>query len=84
MRLEEAVDKYKKELSFFAFDPTGSFDYKLTAKSYNLGLFIGPEGGFTSKELDFFKEKEIPVIKTGEQVLRAETASIVAISLVVF
>ncbi|MFA6077908.1 MAG: RsmE family RNA methyltransferase [Candidatus Paceibacterota bacterium] len=84
MTTEEAVDRYKKELSFFAFDPTGSFDYKLTTKSYNLGLLIGPEGGFTPAELEFFTEKEVPIIKLGEQILRAETANIVALSCVMF
>ncbi|TSC54762.1 MAG: 16S rRNA (uracil1498-N3)-methyltransferase [Parcubacteria group bacterium LiPW_30] len=81
---EEAVNKYKKELNLFAFDPTGSDLYKTIVKNDNLGLFIGPEGGFTLKELDFFKENEIPVVKLCEQILRAETASIVAISLITF
>jgi 16S rRNA (uracil1498-N3)-methyltransferase len=84
IKLEEAVNKYKKELNLFVFDQTGLDSYKTIVKDDNLGLFIGPEGGFTLKELEFFKENEIPVVKLGEQVLRAETASIVAISLVTF
>ncbi len=84
IRLEEAVNKYKKELNIFAFDPSGLDSNKTTAKSDNLGLFIGPEGGFTPKELEFFKEKEISIVKLGEQILRAETANIVAVSFVTF
>lgn len=84
IRLEEAVNKYKKELRLFVFDPTGSDSYKTINKDANTGLFIGPEGGFTSKELDFFKENKIPVVKLGEQILRAETANIVAVSLAAF
>lgn len=84
MRLEEAVNKHKKEIPLVVFDPTGTSSREISTKDSSLGLFIGPEGGFTPKELDFFKEKEIPILKLGEQILRAETASIVAISLVVF
>lgn len=84
IKLEEVVNKYKKELNLFVFDPTGSDSYKTIVKSDNPGLLIGPEGGFTSKELDFFKENEIPVVRLGEQILRAETANIVAVSLVMF
>lgn len=84
LKLEEVVNKYEKELNIFVFDPSGRDSYKLVSKSNNPGLFIGPEGGFTPKELEFFKEKEISVLRLGEQILRAETANIVAVSLAIF
>lgn len=52
--------------------------------SESLGAFIGPEGGWTSKELDMFKEHNIHIRSLGPQVLRSETAVIAVISHLVF
>jgi 16S rRNA (uracil1498-N3)-methyltransferase len=41
-------------------------------------VFVGPEGGWSQKELAFFVEKNIPSIGLGQFTLRAETACIVA------
>ena len=43
-------------------------------------FFIGPEGGFSNKELDFFKMHKIPQVKLSQQILRAETAAITAVA----
>lgn len=48
------------------------------------GLYIGPEGGWTEKEINMFHEKGISVKSLGPQVLRAETAVIAALSQIVF
>lgn len=40
------------------------------------GIFIGPEGGWTTKEIEFFNSKNTPIYSLGKQVLRAETAAI--------
>lgn len=84
MTIEEAVEKHRGEMSLVVFDPTGTPNREISTKDSSLGLFVGPEGGFTRAELEFFTEKEIPILKLGEQILRAETASIVAVSLVMF
>ena len=46
-----------------------------------VSIFIGPEGGWTEKEITFFKSKNIPIYCLGTQVLRAETAAVSALSL---
>ncbi len=46
------------------------------ATKETLKVLIGPEGGWSEKEITLFKEKNIPIISVGSQVLRAETASI--------
>ncbi len=43
-------------------------------------IIIGPEGGFDKKEIELFKQKEIPFFSLGNHVLRAETAAIAAAS----
>jgi len=45
------------------------------------GIFIGPEGGFSDKEISFFTESGIKIITMGRRVLRAETAAIAAAAL---
>lgn len=50
-------------------------------KLVDLVVFIGPEGGWSPKELEQFKKHNIPRISLGSQVLRAETASIAVSSL---
>jgi 16S rRNA (uracil1498-N3)-methyltransferase len=48
------------------------------------GIYIGPEGGWSEKEIELFNKNEIPVYSLGPQVLRAETAVIAALSQIVF
>ena len=45
----------------------------------NILLIIGPEGGFSSKEFDLFKERNIPMLSLGDLILKAETAVIVSL-----
>lgn len=53
-----------------------------SAKTKKVAVIIGPEGGFNSNEVELAKEKGIIPVSLGNQILRSETASIVAISLV--
>ncbi len=55
------------------------------ARHYNIrpvNLFIGPEGGFTQEEIDLAQRHGIPAVTLGSRVLRAETAAIVAVAIV--
>jgi 16S rRNA (uracil1498-N3)-methyltransferase len=47
-------------------------------------VIIGPEGGFTKKEVTFAEGKGFIVTSLGKRILRAETAAISAIALVQF
>ena len=44
----------------------------------NITLFIGPEGDFSEKELNFAEKEGLVPITLGEQRLRTETAAVVA------
>lgn len=63
-----------------AFDPGGeSFSTGVSEKfkaGERVSVFIGPEGGFSKKEIDLFKEKKIPVYSLGKNILRTETAAV--------
>jgi 16S rRNA (uracil1498-N3)-methyltransferase len=46
-----------------------------------IGLFIGPEGGFTASELDLFRGAGVIPCSLGPRILRAETAGITAVAI---
>jgi 16S rRNA (uracil1498-N3)-methyltransferase len=67
-------------------DGSGSLELKAksleqtqSSKLKPLSLFIGPEGGWSEKELDLFKQKGAKICSLGPLTLRAETAAIVAL-----
>lgn len=74
-----------KEYQFFksiAFDPHGEpFKKDGYGTEGKLGAFIGPEGGWSARELEFFREKKIPVYSLGSPTLRAETAAVAVTAL---
>ncbi len=47
-------------------------------------LFIGPEGGWSEDELALFASKKVLVKNMGQQILRAETASIASATLFLY
>lgn len=47
-------------------------------------VLIGTEGGFTDGEIALFHARNIPIVTTGTQILRAETAVIVALAFALF
>lgn len=55
------------------------------ARQYGLrpvSLFIGPEGGFTRQEVELAGRHGIPAVTLGQRVLRAETAAVAAVAIV--
>lgn len=54
------------------------------AKTGPIAVFIGPEGGWSEKEIELFHKNNMDIICLGNQVLRSETAVIAALSQVVF
>lgn len=55
-----------------------------TKKCEKILAIIGPEGGFSQKEFDYFKSKNLPLISLGDLILKAETAVIVTIGDIVY
>ncbi len=64
------------------FDPRGARPWPAPArKPDNVAALVGPEGGFSAAELDGLTRSGFRAIKLGEQILRTETAAIVACAL---
>ncbi len=77
--LKNIFDTYKDPIAVF--DPRG-IPFVKGHEHGPQGFVIGPEGGFTEDEIEFFKMKNVPVFAMGQTILRAETAAIVACALV--
>lgn len=86
MDFENAIDFAKeKGLEVFVFH-TENFAEKNNSPKENSGkdsaVFVGPEGGFTEKEISFAIQNGAQTIFLGENILRAETAGVIATYLV--
>ena len=51
-------------------------------KHASIGFLIGPEGGFDDSEIEKLKSLGIPTLSLGKRILRTETASITALSMI--
>lgn len=47
-------------------------------------VIIGPEGGFSQSEFDWFKSQNLPLISLGKLILKAETAAITGIGNLIY
>jgi len=74
--LNEAVSTYENSFSLYIADEKG-LENNLGFQD-NTGILIGPEGGWSEKELSFMKNEGIETISLGNMTLRAETAAVVA------
>ncbi|MES3005690.1 MAG: RsmE family RNA methyltransferase [Patescibacteria group bacterium] len=57
------------------------FNKKMLSTKGNTLFLIGPEGGWSPKELEFFDKHKYVKVSVGKNVLRAETAAVAVVSL---
>ncbi len=76
--LLNAVDRY--DILLFACNQSDSSNLKNTLQEHpkpnNIISFIGPEGGFTSNEIEMAKKAGCKFVSLGRRILRVETAAI--------
>ncbi|MEK7609943.1 MAG: RsmE family RNA methyltransferase [Patescibacteria group bacterium] len=86
--LKEAVEWVSaKKINAVVFHTEGDLLSRSTLEGrprQQLEVFIGPEGGWSPDELNLFHKNKIPVVCLGNQVLRAETAAVSALSVLMF
>ena len=82
---DSVIEILKRKQPAIVFDPSGiKFSQKDFEGFSDVSVFIGPEGGWSTAELEFFKQSNIPILSLGPQILRTETAVIAALSRLVF
>jgi len=74
--LKEAIREHP-HLSFIACVPGGG-ELSVVPADKKIAALIGPEGGWSERELAFFAENNIPTVSLGDTTLRTETAAIAA------
>ena len=82
MTFSEAVEDSKScQGRIIPYENEESYSIKSFAKAFNgnsIALFIGPEGGFSPKEIQLATTDGIKSVTLGKRILRTETAGIVA------
>ena len=53
-------------------------------KGQNIGIFIGPEGGFADEEVELAIQNNVKRISLGKRILRTETAGLMIISVLMY
>ncbi len=92
MKLDKVVDyedisQFKADLSFIAFENESKSDeikilsYLNEIKGKCVNILIGPEGGFSNKEVEYAKNNGFILTSLGKRILRSETACFSLISL---
>ncbi|MCL2874035.1 MAG: 16S rRNA (uracil(1498)-N(3))-methyltransferase [Defluviitaleaceae bacterium] len=76
----------KKEASFVAYENAklDSGINLMNIEADEIGIFIGPEGGFTAEEVEKCVLSKIKPVSLGKRILRTETAGIAALSTIVY
>ena len=78
-KLEDVLQSWQKDIKILAcLERFGGESLSATTK--DIAIIIGPEGGFTSDEKEHIA-KQATVIDLGPNILRAETASLKALSI---
>lgn len=88
--LDEIViaKKYDKIIALCERETETSLKKFLRANKINKNekvlLIIGPEGGFSQQEFNYFKTSSIPMLTLGDLILKAETAVITTIGNIIY
>ena len=58
--------------------------FNSSVKNKNIGIIVGSEGGFEEEEINYLCSHEIQPVTLGKRILRAETAPLTALSIIMF
>lgn len=78
IHLQKAIEEYKGKIKLLACHQGSKSPDRPDEEK--VGIFIGPEGGWSNVEQQMFSAANVEGLDLGEFVLRAETAAIVASS----
>ena len=70
-----------ENLNKWMLEPSGADVLPLSLAENNIMLLIGPEGGFSAKEIDWAQCSDFRVVALGSRILRTETAPVAALAI---
>lgn len=73
----QATDRFVEDVCKLAAQNAGE-------EKPQIGIFIGPEGGFTEEEITFAQEKKVCPLSLGKRILRTETAGMAILSVLMY
>lgn len=74
LSLNESANKWMLE-------PSGADAFPQSIAEDNILLLIGPEGGFSDKEIDWAQCNDFRIVALGSRILRTETAPVAALAI---
>ena len=84
---EALVDMQNNDFNIAPYENERTKSIKQAIKSLdisNIGIFVGPEGGFDESEIEAIENINGQSLSLGPRILRTETASVVASSIVLY
>ena len=78
LQLATAIDEFKGKMPLYVCQQSTQATPPVTASK--VGLYIGPEGGWSEDELELFARSDSQSIAVADFTLRAETAAVAAIT----
>ena len=77
----------KNDINIIPYEKEEKNNIKNIIKDFNgktIGIFIGPEGGFSEKEIEMAIENNIKPITLGKRILRTETAGFITTAILLY
>lgn len=88
LSFNEAIEKSKElDCAIIPYEKEDKNTLKSFCNSFNgksIGIFIGPEGGFSRAEIDRAIENNVVPVTLGKRILRTETAGLVACAILLY
>lgn len=83
--LEDLINKFDRVIVFCERISNKTLkDIDKIQYNQNILVVVGPEGGFSQREFDLFKNSNVEMLTLGDLILKAETAVVVALGNIIY
>lgn len=83
--LEDLINKFDRVIVFCERIANKTLkDIDKIQYNQNILVVVGPEGGFSQREFDLFKNTNVEMLTLGDLILKAETAVVVALGNIIY
>ena len=85
--IKKIPDELLSDINLLAYEKVaGKTDslFNKTKNNQSTSIMIGPEGGFSEKEVEYLTKRGFDLVSLGKRILRTETAAVYALSVIGF